>query len=864
MMFNIASGSAGYRFYVNNVLKGTIDTGGYYWAGSSNFGPTSAKVNGTLTVGTSNGTWDGNAIKAGTSNLYLNANGAGNAVYINYNTGYTSGLGVYGDGSSTNRSLLNGTSLTFSGASTSYYSSGDAAVYGNLIMPNQAAGQCAQFDGSHHLVAAGGACGLASGSITSVTGTAPITATTSSGAVTVGISATPAFNSATLGTTTTGGTLYLGTDGLLGLTRSGSAITFSGTAGSTATITANGGLISGSSNFFPSYISENGPVTATQFNGSGAGLTAGTVPNNALVTAPLTALTCSVNVTCGTGTTPTVQLVTAPSFSGAVTASQFNGSGAGLTSGTVPNAALVTPAVTGVTCSANVVCGTGVTPTVQVTAAPSFSGMVTAGSLSTNGTLDLMGGSGANSDVTLGRDGGAVQGLNFNVPTGSTYGYRFLVNGSRKAQIDANGTYTVGSSSWGATSATLNGTFNYPAAGTATSTNNYGAVGGAAYQGSIWNGTSATPVSETLGFNVGDCSTCGLTLTGQASSGTNSLQLSLSGERPALNFNSTQQSTAQWSIIEGDAGGFTSGDLVFFDRTNSCQCLVLDPANATFSGQVAANNGLYETTSASSITLGGDGVASSGNAYIEAGSPNFAANATTLNITGKGAAAVPTLNLVATKTIASSELCIYSCGTNAIAVGDLALQRQGSPSTAAIFFGNAGSNYLYYNGSGWVMNAGNGLTATAFFNASKREWKHDISRIDSWDVFDMLPNMYRYHYNKGHGDDGKEWRLGYMADGPDGANTLLAGVKRDHEDVLNLVALDTVAVKQLNARVKRLESRQALGAGVVVNGTTHDPRVDALQVQVKWLWIALIALSLLVLLILAALILAVKYLVAVL
>jgi Chaperone of endosialidase len=73
-------------------------------------------------------------------------------------------------------------------------------------------------------------------------------------------------------------------------------------------------------------------------------------------------------VTCGAGTSPTVQLVAAPSISGA-----------NVTSGTVPNAALVTPALTSLTCSANVTCGSGTTtPTVQIVSTPSVTGLTSA------------------------------------------------------------------------------------------------------------------------------------------------------------------------------------------------------------------------------------------------------------------------------------------------------------------------------------------------------------------------------------------------------------------------------------------------------------------------------------------------------
>jgi hypothetical protein len=55
-------------------------------------------------------------------------------------------------------------------------------------------------------------------------------------------------------------------------------------------------------------------------------------------------------------------------FSGIVTASRFNGSGAGLTTATVPNAALVTSAVTAVTASGGLTSSGGLTPNLTINA----------------------------------------------------------------------------------------------------------------------------------------------------------------------------------------------------------------------------------------------------------------------------------------------------------------------------------------------------------------------------------------------------------------------------------------------------------------------------------------------------------------
>lgn len=78
-------------------------------------------------------------------------------------------------------------------------------------------------------------------------------------------------------------------------------------------------------------------------------------------------------------------------FSGAVTASQFNGSGAGLTASTVPNSALAVAYVQSVGAGTNLGSTGGVNPTISISAGPTFAGTVTAGALSTGGAVNAVG-----------------------------------------------------------------------------------------------------------------------------------------------------------------------------------------------------------------------------------------------------------------------------------------------------------------------------------------------------------------------------------------------------------------------------------------------------------------------------------------
>jgi hypothetical protein len=73
---------------------------------------------------------------------------------------------------------------------------------------------------------------------------------------------------------------------------------------------------------------------------------------------------------------------TTGTFTGTVTANSFTGSGAGLTTGTIPNAALVTTpgTVTGVTGTSPIVSSGGAAPAISVAPSPTLVGTVTAGS----------------------------------------------------------------------------------------------------------------------------------------------------------------------------------------------------------------------------------------------------------------------------------------------------------------------------------------------------------------------------------------------------------------------------------------------------------------------------------------------------
>ena len=136
---------------------------------------------------------------------------------------------------------------------------------------------------------------------------------------------------------------------------------------------------------------------------SGAGITAATIPNAALVTTPLTALTAGANISItgsapnltiaatipptgvsnvtgsgniasSGGSTPNITLVAAPSISGA-----------NITTNTIPKTAIVGgTGVTSVTGSSNIASSGGTAPNITLAAAPIISGVVTAGGVASS------------------------------------------------------------------------------------------------------------------------------------------------------------------------------------------------------------------------------------------------------------------------------------------------------------------------------------------------------------------------------------------------------------------------------------------------------------------------------------------------
>ena len=174
----------------------------------------------------------------------------------------------------------------------------------SLTATGLTSGNCVQVGTGGLLQTASGPCGLGSGTITSVNAGTNTTVTGTASAPVVNVASAPTF--------------------------SGSV---TGSAGFSAT---SGGYVAGSSTYGPSGATVAGNIAAT--NGvfaAGSGYSAQLCPNN----------NCGVSTYIDTSGNLHVQ--GAAAISGVATASQFNGSGAGLTAGTVPLGALTTTPATG-------------------------------------------------------------------------------------------------------------------------------------------------------------------------------------------------------------------------------------------------------------------------------------------------------------------------------------------------------------------------------------------------------------------------------------------------------------------------------------------------------------------------------------
>jgi hypothetical protein len=124
------------------------------------------------------------------------------------------------------------------------------------------------------------------------------------------------------------------------------------------------------------------------------------------------------------------------------------------------------------------------------------------------------------------------------------------------------------------------------------------------------------------------------------------------------------------------------------------------------------------------------------------------------------------------------------------------------PSDFGIFDVTAGLNLFAFSGAG-NMGVYNNVTAANFFNGSKAAYKQDIHPLilNGLGVLDAT-SFVSYRYKPKYGDPA-DAKIGFVADT---TPTVLSGKSHDHFDAGALSVVDAVAIKQLAARVNRIES----------------------------------------------------------
>jgi hypothetical protein len=119
-----------------------------------------------------------------------------------------------------------------------------------------------------------------------------------------------------------------------------------------------------------------------------------------------------------------------------------------------------------------------------------------------------------------------------------------------------------------------------------------------------------------------------------------------------------------------------------------------------------------------------------------------------------------------------------------------------------LFDVTAGLNLFAFSGAG-NMGVYNNVTAANFFNGSKAAYKQDIHPLilNGLGVLDAT-SFVSYRYKPKYGDPA-DAKIGFVADT---TPTVLSGKSHDHFDAGALSVVDAVAIKQLAARVNRIES----------------------------------------------------------
>lgn len=197
-------------------------------------------------------------------------------------------------------------------------------------------------------------------------------------------------------------------------------------------------------------------------------------------------------------------------------------------------------------------------------------------------------------------------------------------------------------------------------------------------------------------------------------------------------------------------------------------------------------------------------------AFVANNSGFNAANVTTTNLT----ASVSNINTLTTSSLTTS---------SALVTGDVNIYRTYAPTTGAVFLGNSGSRYLYYDGSTYILNGaslavGGNITATgdiiAFYSDDRLKDRfgnipNALDKVKSLNGFFYSPN--KTALNMGL-EKNQLSRVGVSAQEvqavlPEAVKPAPIDEKYLTVQYEKLVPLLIEAIKELTAKVEELEKK---------------------------------------------------------
>ncbi len=410
--------------------------------------------------------------------------------------------------------------------------------------------------------------------------------------------------------------------------------------------------------------------------------------------------------------------------------------------------------------------------------------------------------------------------------------------------------HTPSFTSISANSAAWAGNSQITPAGVATSSQNYGSVGGFQLQSSSWTGSA--PQTNTWNFAVDSSGNSkfqyngatqfsvspagtvtaasfvgnGSGLTNLFSGFTNGFCVqatstsslgTISGACAQTSGPQTFAGLQTFSAASPFAFSSTSGATIASNATGSAVPFTWNASNASSpTGDIAD----YQVGGVNEVQLQHGGSVKIQGSYL-AGSSTYGPASATINggltLNSSGAVVAGSSSYGPTGSNVNGPLNIL--GNNNLVVNGLAqfgapgsaVTLQGIPCTTAGIAQSAIAWRVCVDNSSNV-GVGGSVYASNFLFPSRREWKHDIMPI-TFDPLDVLmkTDFKQYRYRKGYGDGGKTERYGFIAnDTP----SVLSGAHHDHFDAAALSTVDALAIlkeqREIDGLVKMVRGLCAL------------------------------------------------------